>query len=240
MSLSVVCYRCIRRRSGSNQYPAMCSRSCSHSSNALIVGALFLIIVEINQTNCNSILPAKPVPATGSSVASLKLHIDNDSSSSSGSSSRSDEDSPVTSSSTPPVVVTLPGSTTVAPGTGGGADLGGQIPLERLPSNTLLKYTAYKDVSILHFRIPTDTRTAFFSFKAYEESKSAFRKYIFCDFKLIEHSSSTMLLLQNLNFQRRRLVLLYSMHFCTPFVELSSLIDRMFKQMQSQIPKSHF
>ncbi|EDS41525.1 conserved hypothetical protein [Culex quinquefasciatus] len=79
-------------------------------------------------------------------------------------------------SSTPPVVVTLPGSTTVAPGTGGGADLGGQIPLERLPSNTLLKYTAYKDVSILHFRIPTDTRTAFFSFKAYEESKSAFQR----------------------------------------------------------------
>lgn len=52
-----------------------------------------------------------------------------------------------------------------------------QIPLVRLPSNTLLKYTAYKDVSILHFRIPTDTRSAFFSFKAYEESKSAFRKY---------------------------------------------------------------
>lgn len=51
-----------------------------------------------------------------------------------------------------------------------------QIPLVRLPSNTLLKYTAYKDVSILHFRIPTDTRTALFSFKAYEESKSAFRK----------------------------------------------------------------
>lgn len=52
-----------------------------------------------------------------------------------------------------------------------------QIPLVRLPSNTLLKYTAYKDVSILHFRIPSDTRTALFSFKAYEESKSAFRKY---------------------------------------------------------------
>ncbi|KAL1400180.1 hypothetical protein pipiens_007652 [Culex pipiens pipiens] len=79
-------------------------------------------------------------------------------------------------STTPPVVVTLPGSTTVAPGTGGGADLGGQIPLERLPSNTLLKYTAYKDVSILHFHIPADTRTAFFSFKAYEESKSAFQR----------------------------------------------------------------
>lgn len=54
----------------------------------------------------------------------------------------------------------------------------GQIPLVRLPSNTLLKYTAYKDVSILHFRIPTDTRTALFNFKAYEETRSAFRKYI--------------------------------------------------------------
>lgn len=52
-----------------------------------------------------------------------------------------------------------------------------QIPLVRLPSNTLLKYTAYKDVSILHFRIPSDTRTAYFSFKAYEESKSAFRRF---------------------------------------------------------------
>jgi hypothetical protein len=52
-----------------------------------------------------------------------------------------------------------------------------QVPLVRLPSNTLLKYTAYKGVSILHFRIPTDTRSAVFSFKAYEESKSAFSKY---------------------------------------------------------------
>lgn len=50
------------------------------------------------------------------------------------------------------------------------------IPLVRLPSNTLLKYTAYKDVSILHFVVPSDTRTAFFNFKAYEETKSAFRK----------------------------------------------------------------
>lgn len=56
-------------------------------------------------------------------------------------------------------------------------NLGQQIPIVRLPSNTLLKYTAYKDVSILHFRIPIDTRTALFSFKAYEETKSAFRKY---------------------------------------------------------------
>lgn len=51
-----------------------------------------------------------------------------------------------------------------------------QIPLVRLPSNTLLKYSAYKDVSILHFHIPTDTRTAYFSFKAYEETRSAFCK----------------------------------------------------------------
>ncbi|XP_055371744.1 uncharacterized protein LOC129605811 [Condylostylus longicornis] len=51
-----------------------------------------------------------------------------------------------------------------------------QVALVRLPSNTLLKYTAYKDVSILHFRIPPDTRTALFTFKAYEESKSAFQR----------------------------------------------------------------
>ena len=47
------------------------------------------------------------------------------------------------------------------------------IPLVRLPSNTLLKYTAYKDVSIQHFLIPMDSRSAMFSFKSYEESKSA-------------------------------------------------------------------
>lgn len=51
-----------------------------------------------------------------------------------------------------------------------------QIPLVRLPSNTLLKYTAYKDVSIQHFLIPMDSRSVFFSFKAYEESKSALSK----------------------------------------------------------------
>ena len=50
---------------------------------------------------------------------------------------------------------------------------GQQIPLVRLPSNTLLKYTAYKDVSIQHFLIPMDTRSAMFSFKSNEESKSA-------------------------------------------------------------------
>lgn len=51
-----------------------------------------------------------------------------------------------------------------------------QIPLVRLPSNTLLKYTAYKDVSIQHFLIPMDSRSVLFSFKAYEESKSALSK----------------------------------------------------------------
>lgn len=60
-----------------------------------------------------------------------------------------------------------------------------QIPLVRLPSNTLLKYTAYKDVSILHFRIPVDTQTALFSFKAYEESKSAFSEYLLEEIPLI-------------------------------------------------------
>ena len=55
-----------------------------------------------------------------------------------------------------------------------------QIPLVRLPSNTLLKYTAYKDVSIQHFRIPIDTRSAYFSFKSYEEGKSAFGKCLQC------------------------------------------------------------
>lgn len=53
-----------------------------------------------------------------------------------------------------------------------------QIPLVRLPSNTLLKYTAYKDVSIQHFLIPMDSRSALFSFKAYEESKSALSEYL--------------------------------------------------------------
>lgn len=51
-----------------------------------------------------------------------------------------------------------------------------QTLVVRLPSNTLLKFTSYKDVSILHFRMPEDTRQAMFTFKAIEESKSAFRK----------------------------------------------------------------
>lgn len=51
-----------------------------------------------------------------------------------------------------------------------------QTLVVRLPSNTLLKYNSYKDVSILHFRMPPDTRRAMFTFKAIEESKSAFRK----------------------------------------------------------------
>lgn len=52
-----------------------------------------------------------------------------------------------------------------------------QTLVVRLPSNTLLKYNSYKDVSILHFRMPPDTKRAVFTFKAIEESKSAFRKY---------------------------------------------------------------
>uniref|UniRef100_A0A0K8W3X1 Transmembrane protein 8B n=3 Tax=Bactrocera latifrons TaxID=174628 RepID=A0A0K8W3X1_BACLA len=46
----------------------------------------------------------------------------------------------------------------------------------RLPLHTLLKYTAYKDISILHFKVPADTRAAFFAFKAYEEGKSVFHR----------------------------------------------------------------
>lgn len=61
--------------------------------------------------------------------------------------------------------------------TNSSTESGKQIPLVRLPSNTLLKYTAYKDVSILHFHVPADTRTAVFTFKAYEEPNSAFSKY---------------------------------------------------------------
>jgi hypothetical protein len=58
---------------------------------------------------------------------------------------------------------------------GGNSTIEGH-PVVKLPSNTLLKYTAYKDVAILHFRIPSDTRTALYVFKAFEETKSAFRK----------------------------------------------------------------
>lgn len=50
-------------------------------------------------------------------------------------------------------------------------------PIIRLPSNSLIKYTAYRDVSILHFQVPRDTRTLFYSFRAHEEFKSAFCKY---------------------------------------------------------------
>lgn len=49
-------------------------------------------------------------------------------------------------------------------------------PIIRLPSNSLIKYTAYRDVSILHFQVPRDTRTLYYSFRAHEEFKSAFCK----------------------------------------------------------------
>ncbi|XP_075147376.1 uncharacterized protein LOC142221510 [Haematobia irritans] len=45
----------------------------------------------------------------------------------------------------------------------------------RLPSNILLKYSSYKDVAILHFLVPSDTRRALFTFKAREEAKSVFQ-----------------------------------------------------------------
>lgn len=50
-------------------------------------------------------------------------------------------------------------------------------PIIRLPSNSLIKYTAYRDVSILHFQVPRDTRTLHYSFRAHEEFKSAFCEY---------------------------------------------------------------
>lgn len=55
---------------------------------------------------------------------------------------------------------------------------GEKVPVLRLPANTLLKYTSYKDVSILHYQLPANVKTAYFTFKAVEESKSAFREYI--------------------------------------------------------------
>lgn len=191
--------------------PAMCSRiSTSSSSYVLIVGALFLIIVEINQTDCNSILP-KVGSATGAGAPEGLLNNDDvsmstsgtrsgeDSSSSGGSKSSSngsertgsvydETTSSYSGSTSSPSPISNSSSSSPSPASSSASSnqnastlngFEGQIPLERLPSNTLLKYTAYKDVSILHFRIPTDTRTAFFSFKAYEESKSAFRKYSF-------------------------------------------------------------
>lgn len=174
--------------------PAMCSRASTStsgsrsSSNVLIVSALFLIIVEINQTDCNFILP-KVGTASGGLLNNDDVSISTSSSSNSGEKSASSYDETTSSYSTTaggstgstssPINSNASSATASSSGQNASTVNGfeGQIPLERLPSNTLLKYTAYKDVSILHFRIPTDTRTAFFSFKAYEESKSAFRKY---------------------------------------------------------------
>ncbi|XP_062536012.1 uncharacterized protein LOC134205102 [Armigeres subalbatus] len=176
----------------------MCSKaitsSSSSSSNALIVGALFLIIVEINQTDCNSILP-KVGSVTGGLLNNNDVSIGTSGSSSSSSSERSASSYDETTNPHSTTAGGSAGSTSSPNSVSSDASVGtasspssssqnattangfeGQIPLERLPSNTLLKYTAYKDVSILHFRIPTDTRTAFFSFKAYEESKSAFQR----------------------------------------------------------------
>lgn len=74
-------------------------------------------------------------------------------------------------------------STNSSSSAGGNSDSGttgyGSIPSPtiRLPSNSLIKYTAYRDVSILHFQVPRDTRTLYFSFRAHQEFKSAFCKY---------------------------------------------------------------
>lgn len=192
--------------------PAMCSRISSSSSSSsgsssyvLIVGALFLIIVEINQTDCNFILP-KVGSATGAGAPEGLLNNE-DVSISTSSSSSSDETTnsysttsggPAGSTSSPssisnsssPSPSSSPSSASANQNASTLNGFEGQIPLERLPSNTLLKYTAYKDVSILHFRIPTDTRTAFFSFKAYEESKSAFRKYFSLSAEILIKSNS--------------------------------------------------
>ncbi|XP_001657992.2 uncharacterized protein LOC5568338 [Aedes aegypti] len=169
--------------------PAMCSRvstSISSSSNVLIVGALFLIIVEINQTDCNFILPNVGT-ASGGLLNNDDVSISTSSSSEKIASSYDETTSSYStaaggstgSTSSPSSISNNASSATASSPNQNASTLNGfegQIPLERLPSNTLLKYTAYKDVSILHFRIPTDTRTAFFSFKAYEESKSAFQR----------------------------------------------------------------
>ncbi|XP_055586866.1 uncharacterized protein LOC129739410 [Uranotaenia lowii] len=146
----------------------------SHNRNVLIVGALFLIIVDINQTDCNFIHQDHAKTGIGKAAATGPSGNNGTSSSSSG--SAGSEKLP---SATIPMTPSSSSSSTGNGSTAASSPTGwieGQIPLERLPSNTLLKYTAYKDVSILHFRIPTDTRTAFFSFKAYEESKSAFQR----------------------------------------------------------------
>ncbi|XP_055524828.1 uncharacterized protein LOC129718259 [Wyeomyia smithii] len=180
---------------------AMCSKpSQNSSSNVLIVGALFLIIVEINQTDCNSILPnvvtrgrsgstttATVAATTGLATISTQSlggdEIGTNNSSKNGHRYEETTTGYLAASERPTTVdsthSTYKASSSLAASSNTsslGNGFEGQIPLERLPSNTLLKYTAYKDVSILHFRIPTDTRTAFFSFKAYEESKSAFQR----------------------------------------------------------------
>ncbi|XP_058812384.1 uncharacterized protein LOC131676953 [Topomyia yanbarensis] len=178
---------------------AMCSKpnpsSRSSNSNVLIVGALFLIIVEINQTDCNFILPHVGTGGSSAAAASpsasaglVTINTQLLTSDNVGSSSSSNERVLLTNEETTNGYTTSSGGTSTASSSLPAGNVAspvnastpngfeGQIPLERLPSNTLLKYTAYKDVSILHFRIPTDTRTAFFSFKAYEESKSAFQR----------------------------------------------------------------
>ncbi|XP_035918823.1 uncharacterized protein LOC118517080 [Anopheles stephensi] len=163
---------------------SMCSRSSNGSSRTTSAMVLGVVLVLLTFATNRSLCSVAPHPATISVTSSVPT-------SSSSSSSSSSNSSPAPSDSTdrshPPDEPDVTTARTTQPPTGTGTSRKdasaqgeqppeGQIPLERLPSNTLLKYTAYKDVSILHFRIPTDTRTAFFSFKAYEESKGAFQR----------------------------------------------------------------
>lgn len=168
-----------------NGAAAVCRKCISRS-------IVLVLLVVILVTSCTS-ATVHAVPAASSDAAAT---------SPSASSSSDIPDSNVTSRNTNSTI-----SSKDSTGSGQQQPPEHHIPLVRLPSNTLLKYSAYKDVSILHFRIPSDTRTALFSFKAYEESRSAFRKftrissysYIFVPtyiyiFKLLPHIPRTCFL----------------------------------------------
>ncbi|XP_035778518.1 uncharacterized protein LOC118459348 [Anopheles albimanus] len=165
------------------------------STSIAVLGVLVVLLaLATDRSLCSALHPTNNSSNTVTNDLPVNASSDSNSSSSSSSSSSSGRSSTSTISSnsvdgettTTPVLPPEPPQGGSKMGSRAGARLkdgygwptpeGGQIPLERLPSNTLLKYTAYKDVSILHFRIPTDTRTALFSFKAYEESKGAFQR----------------------------------------------------------------
>uniref|UniRef100_A0A4Y0BGR3 EGF-like domain-containing protein n=1 Tax=Anopheles funestus TaxID=62324 RepID=A0A4Y0BGR3_ANOFN len=159
----------------------MCSRSNNTSRGTTSVMVLGVLLVLLTLATNRSLCSVAPHPATISVTSSEPTSSSSSSLTASNLTDRThpnppDEPDVTTVRTTPPSAG--PGRTDTATTQSEQPPVPpeGQIPLERLPSNTLLKYTAYKDVSILHFRIPTDTRTAFFSFKAYEESKGAFQR----------------------------------------------------------------